>query len=258
MTCANLPRQEENRLRAKALRERSLAAEAIAAESSTSAANPPASLKRTYSAVTVPVPATARDARSATVHAPGGADTASGFSSTRASASASASAVGHGTGAADNRVPADAAIEPARKFRKFVDHDFSKMTDTKGGFLTADDDPWNKALHAADERDAAKNGGRPEHMSLKEWERLQLLRGLRRRKEGMFEPGLSVLGDGKDGGSARKRCRECRSGEIDWVWEEVFGCAVCSACKERLPEKYSLLTKTECKDDYLLTDREYP
>ena len=118
------------------------------------------------------------------------------------------------------------------------------MTDTKGGFLSAEDDPFNKALHAPE-----KDGGKPAHMTLKEWERHQLLKGLRNRKEGPFEPGLSVIG--KQG----KKCRECGTLEIDWQWEEVFGCCVCSGCKEKFPEKYSLLTKTEAKDDYLLTDR---
>ena len=82
---------------------------------------------------------------------------------------------------------------------------------------------------------------------------MQLKKSLQRRKEGPFEPGLSVL----DGGE-RKKCRECGSWEIDWVWEEVFGTEVCAGCKEKFPEKYSLLTKTEVKDDYLLTDRELP
>ena len=141
-------------------------------------------------------------------------------------------------------MPADDGIQAARKFKKYVDHDFSKMTDTKGGFLSAEDDPWNKALHAP------KEGEKPAHMTLKEWERHQLLKGLRNRKEGPFEPGLSVLG--KSG----VKCRECGSLEIDWQWEEVFKCSVCGRCKEKFPDKYSLLTKTEAKDDYLLTDRE--
>lgn len=121
------------------------------------------------------------------------------------------------------------------------------MTDTKGGFLTADDDPFNKVLHAPSEKD----GGKPSHMTLKEWERHQLLKGLRHRREGPFEPGLGLDNEGK-------KCRECGSREIDWQWEEVFNVAVCGRCKDKWPEKYSLLTKTEAKDDYLLTDREFP
>lgn len=62
--------------------------------------------------------------------------------------------------------------------------------------------------------------------------------------------------------------------DIDQTFKKVFGCLVCNRCKNEKPEKYSLLTKTECKEvshhrnhviiilkvlteqDYLLTDRE--
>lgn len=118
------------------------------------------------------------------------------------------------------------------------------MKDTKGGFLSVEDDPWNKAMNHTQDSD------KPAHMTLKEWERHQLLKSLRCKKEGPFEPGIGL--DARENG---KKCRECRSLEIDWQWEEVFRCAICSNCKEKFPEKYSLLTKTEVKDDYLLTDR---
>lgn len=139
-------------------------------------------------------------------------------------------------------------IKPARNFTKYVDYDFSKMTDTKGGFLTQEDDPFNKALHARD----GKKDEKPANMTQKEWERQQLLQSLRRDRAGPFEPAISVLEDK----SKQKVCRECASLEIDWKWEEELKCCVCSQCKEKLPEKYSLLTKTEAKEDYLLTDRE--
>jgi DNA-repair protein complementing XP-A cells len=213
---SNAP-QEENRLKAKALRERSLAAEA-ASSSQTTARTPSGFLagenvslsarKRAHASVsTSSIPSTSRNAAEA---------------------------------------QKDDGIQPARKFKKYVDHDFSRMTDTKGGFLSAEDDPWNKALHAS------KEGEKPAHMTLKEWERHQLLKGLRDRKEGPFEPGLGF--GQRDKG---KKCRECGSLEIDWQWEEVFKCPVCSRCKEKFPERYSLLTKTEAKDDYLLTDRKF-
>ena len=128
------------------------------------------------------------------------------------------------------------------------------MTDTKGGFLNAEDDPWNKSMSGP-----AQGGGgnpdeeqKPKHMTAAEWERLQLLRKLQRQKAGPFEPGLSAIVDKEE----RKKCRECGNLEIDWVWEEVFGCCVCNSCKEKFPEKYSLLTKTECREDYLITDRQ--
>ncbi len=137
------------------------------------------------------------------------------------------------------------AIQPARNFAKYIEYDFSKMTDTKGGFLTAEDDPHNKALHQED------GDVKPANMTLKEWERQRLLHSLQSRKAGPFEPGINELKREEQ----NKQCLECGSLEIDWKWEEILKCAVCNACKEKFPEKYSLLTKTEAKDDYLLTDR---
>ena len=138
------------------------------------------------------------------------------------------------------------AIKPARNFAKYVEYDFSKMTDTKGGFLTAEDDPHNQALHAKDDEES-----KPANMTMREWERQQLQRSLRSQKAGPFEPGISVLKE------STKKCRECGILEIDWKWDEVFSISVCNACKDKIPDKYSLLTKTEAREDYLLTDREY-
>lgn len=112
--------------------------------------------------------------------------------------------------------------------------------------MTQEDDPGNRTLHSV----AGDESGKPPGMSLKEWESQQLRKKLRDRREGPFEPGLSVLnGD-------RKKCRECGSLEIDWQFDEHLQTQVCHACKEKMPEKYSLLTKTEAKEDYLLTDPE--
>lgn len=158
---------------------------------------------------------------------------------------------GGGDAAADGSVPR--AMN--RKFARFVDYNFSNMTDTKGGFLSTEDDPFNKSLGGGGGSSAQGTNPdepqRPKHMTEAEWERMQLLRKLQRQKAGPFEPGLSAIADKAE----RKKCRECGNLEIDWVWEEVFGCCVCGGCKEKLPEKYSLLTKTECREDYLITDR---
>ncbi|KAI0479509.1 XPA protein C-terminus-domain-containing protein [Xylariaceae sp. FL0804] len=250
-------RIEENRLKAKALRDRHEAAARAAGVPSlsrtpsgfiaTDDVRIPNTRKRPYEAVAATTakvrdtPSTSRDGR------------ANGASPAKDGAAAAVPAA---------EADKDGAIRPARKFTKFVDYDFGKMTDTKGGFLSAEDDPWNKAMSGSAASGGGGGGGgggqpdgqeeRPKGMTVQEWERMQLLKKLRRQKAGPFEPGMSTLVDEKE----RKKCRECRNLEIDFVWEEVFGCAVCNACKERLPEKYSLLTKTECREDYLLTDPE--
>jgi len=145
---------------------------------------------------------------------------------------------------------ADAAIlRPAKNLGKYIDYDFSKMTDTKGGFLSAVDDPDNRALHSGSKvTDPAE--GKPAGMSMEDWERHQLLLKLRATRSGPFEPGLSVL----DEKGSRQSCRECGSLEVDWTWIDVFGCAVCKKCRSELADKYSLLTKTEAREDYLLTN----
>lgn len=125
----------------------------------------------------------------------------------------------------------------------------SSMTDTKGGFLSMEDDPHNYALGA--QKPGQTDEQRPKGMTIQEWEKQRTLQNLKRLKAGPFEPSISVLDDQK----TRKKCRECNSLEIDFVWEEVFHICVCNKCKDKFPEKYSLLTKTECKEDYLLTDR---
>lgn len=142
---------------------------------------------------------------------------------------------------------ADRQIKAAKKFDKYIEYDFSQMTDTKGGFLSSVDDPHNKAMKVLDTEE------KPANMTMKEWERHQLLRKLREAKAGQFEPSISALrAKDKDG----KKCRECGSLEIDWQWDELLKCQICSACKEKLPDKYSLLTKSEAREDYLLTNPE--
>lgn len=95
---------------------------------------------------------------------------------------------------------------------------------------------------------------KPSGMSLEEWSRHQLRLKLQKEKTGVYEPGISALKDATAG--EQQKCYDCGSLEIDWKWLEVFKCRVCNKCKESIPDKYSLLTKTEAREDYLLTDPE--
>ncbi|KAH9223259.1 XPA protein C-terminus-domain-containing protein [Leptodontidium sp. 2 PMI_412] len=211
-------RIEENRLKAKAIRERRIAEESASQSAS----------RTTSGYLAIEAPSAGQKRNHDSISSSGKPTSTQDLKTNR-----------------DARDTSNEGILPARKFKKYVDHDFSKMTDTKGGFLNADDDPFNKAMHAPNDKDE-----KPAHMTLKEWERHQLLKSLRRRKEGPFEPGLG-LGSKESG----KKCTDCGSLEIDWTWDEVFKVQVCSSCKDK-DKKYTLLTKTECKKDYLLTDPE--
>lgn len=44
------------------------------------------------------------------------------------------------------------------------------------------------------------------------------------------------------------KCKECKTIDIDHNFRKTFSCLVCNKCKNDFPEKYSLLTKTECKE----------
>jgi len=175
--------------------------------------------------------------------------------------------------------PANDLIQAAKNFGRseYIEYDFSKMTDTKGGFLSTDDDPHNRAMWTGKGKEEQK----PANMTLAEWERERIHRKMRESRVGPYEPGISILnqadgrdeeaellaaagatgeeykgkyGDGKR--DIKGKCRECGSLEIDWKWQDVFDIGVCNACKDKLPDKYSLLTKTEAREDYLLTDPE--
>ncbi|KAG7450251.1 uncharacterized protein BT62DRAFT_978490 [Guyanagaster necrorhizus] len=106
----------------------------------------------------------------------------------------------------------------------YFEYDLSKMVNSKGGFLVEDD------------KDADKEVRRKE----KERER--------QRARQNQEPAISLNPD------LNPKCCECQTIDIDHTYKKIFKCLVCKRCQDEKPEKYSLLTKTECKEDYLLTD----
>ncbi|KAF7339927.1 DNA repair protein RAD14 [Mycena venus] len=109
---------------------------------------------------------------------------------------------------------------------KYFDYDLSKMVNSKGGFLIEDDkEVDDDVLRKEKER---------------ERERIQ-----KNMEPAVFlDPALNP------------KCRECGSMAIDHAYRKTFACLVCKTCQHDHPDKYSLLTKTECKQDYLLTDPE--
>ncbi|ERS95481.1 DNA repair protein [Sporothrix schenckii ATCC 58251] len=243
-TSANTRQSDEVRLRSKELREQN----ELAAQRATRTSQPPARGYLASDDVYVVGDKNARGKRSAPNTATGSMNVTHSPSK-RPHASIAVSDVPANSRNAGSAQ--DVEIRPAKKFAKFVDYNFSAMTDTKGGFLSTEDDPFNKAF-ADTSRGGNGQEARPAHMTVAEWERMQTIRNLKRLKQGPYEPGLSVLAEATD----QKRCVECNSLEIDFVWEDVFHVCVCNPCKDKFPEKYSLLTKTECREDYLLTDPE--
>lgn len=127
-------------------------------------------------------------------------------------------------------------IRPSVRKSDYIEYDFSTMQDSFGGFVS------NQKLD--------KNG-KPVGMTLNDWKNQQQEKKLTMIKDDDDEEDLPPM-DIRNG----PKCFDCGSYDIDKKMEKNFGCQVCKSCKEKYPEKYSLLTKTECKEDYFLTEPE--
>lgn len=112
---------------------------------------------------------------------------------------------------------------PSVKKNEYIEYDFSTMKDTHGGFIDT-------------ENEQSPGSGKMEPEA-----KLQVVKEL--------PPPLDI--------SRAPKCFECGSLEIDRnLYDNFNHVRVCRACKRKMPDKYSLLTKTECREDYLLTDPE--
>lgn len=110
----------------------------------------------------------------------------------------------------------------ARWAKPIFDYDLSQMVDTRGGFI-ADEGNENDEFRKKLEEKAHKVD---------------------------MNPARSLDPD------QNPRCSECQSLDVDPHYNQIFNISVCAACKEKFPDRYSLITKTEAKEDYLLTDPE--
>ena len=124
------------------------------------------------------------------------------------------------------------ASKPMTRKQDYIEYDFSTMKDTRGGFINSDEPPKE---FSADSNET----------SFKEWQEKQ-----ERKLQVVRDPAPPL-----DIANAPK-CYECNSLEIDHNLYKTFNARVCRKCARKMPEKYSLLTKTECKEDYLLTEPE--
>lgn len=103
---------------------------------------------------------------------------------------------------------------------KYFEYDLSKLHNSRGGFLTQEDEDGDRIKSV-----------------------IELAREKQREKQLMREGEEPAIFP-----DSSPRCSECRSLEIDHQFLKVFDIRVCKSCKEKHPEKYSLLTKTECKE----------
>ncbi|XYA01904.1 DNA repair protein rad14 [Meyerozyma guilliermondii] len=128
-------------------------------------------------------------------------------------------------------------LRPSINRKEYIEFDFATMKDSRGGFI--EDESGSGGNESGTD---SKN----ESKTLEEWKEQQkknqhIVRDL--------APPVDI--------AAAPKCFECGSLEIDPNLYSNFGhVRVCRPCAKAKPEKYALLTKTECREDYLLTDPE--
>jgi DNA-repair protein complementing XP-A cells len=149
---------------------------------------------------------------------------------------------GSPTAASKKPPPAHGKLQRDSRLGKYFDYDLSKMVNSKGGFLVEDDKEADDDLKAKE----------------RERERQRAVQNLDPRTFVNFPGGAScgwlrplltnaALAIYLDA-SRNPKCHDCGSMDIDQMYRKVFRCLVCNKCKNEKVKKYSLLTKTECKE----------
>lgn len=127
--------------------------------------------------------------------------------------------------------PAKNRVQPMIKKQDYIEYDFSTMKNSYGGFINSDDELPH---------DSSKQE------TFHEWQQKQS------ERKALYDHEVPP-----EHISLAPKCQECKFNiELDPIINNVFHLKICKSCVRSNPEKYSLLTKTECKDDYFLTDPE--
>ncbi|GAA6043065.1 hypothetical protein JCM8097_005146 [Rhodosporidiobolus ruineniae] len=135
-------------------------------------------------------------------------------------------------GGADGHGGTEAPL-PSR-ITPYVEYDLATLKNSRGGFLLEGEEDDPRRL---------KERQLQEELKLKRLENA--------RKQGQLRGSAMSLNMAEN-----PKCVHCGTTDLDDQLKVVFGLAVCTNCKKENPDKYSLLTKTECKEDYLLTEPE--
>ncbi|GAA5998131.1 DNA repair protein RAD14 [Rhodotorula paludigena] len=117
---------------------------------------------------------------------------------------------------------------------QYVEYDLSTLKNSRGGFLLEGEEDDPRRLK--------------ERQMQEELKRMRLENA---RKQGQLRQATMSLDP-----TENPKCVHCGTLDLDDQLRTVFGVMCCTNCKKERPEMYSLLTKTECKEDYLLTEPE--
>lgn len=138
-------------------------------------------------------------------------------------------------------LPVQHKLRPTIRKSDYIDYDFAQLNNLNGGYINkyGDND----------------DGEQTQLKTLSDW----------KQQQRDSASGLDTTTAESNGADAqipvlvtdRDKCSHCRINiELDPILQKVFHVRVCKQCVRQNPDKYSLLTKTECKTDYLLTESE--
>lgn len=138
-------------------------------------------------------------------------------------------------------LPSTSAASSSRPLKRdsrlgtYFEYDLSKMVNSKGGFLVGDGGNVDMDLIRKEkERELQRS---IHNLDLREYYYL-----LSTLISNLFLPSAMFLDP-----ALNPKCKECQTVDIDPSFLRGFNCLVCKKCQNEYPEKYSLLTKTECK-----------
>ena len=144
----------------------------------------------------------------------------------------------------ENTQPQRKKLKPSIRTKDYIEYDFSTMENLNGGYINAKDNRNNSDYDY--ESSLSPSSSNKHAKSIEQWKEEQ------RQRRFLYEnqPPPEHI-------SQAQRCVECKVNiEMDPVLHDVFKLNVCKTCAKEHTEKYSLLTKTECKEDYFLTEPE--
>lgn len=152
-------------------------------------------------------------------------------------------------------------IRPSIRKKDYIEYDFSTMENSYGGFINNDRSLYGSGYSSIDNAEKTFEQWQAEQRS-----KNNLFNGPSSSTEpgDAVENGTQLVREFKHLGpdiisdlSALPKCEECHVNvEFDTILLQHFKIKICKRCTVEHPEKYSLLTKTECKSDYLLTEPE--
>ena len=110
----------------------------------------------------------------------------------------------------------------------YIDYDLTRIKDSRAGFLIQKgDDPLQSGTASSQHQKGSQ-------------------------KRVIYEHLLGEIHNDEE----PPTCEQCQAHGVDMSYYLHFRLSVCPSCIAKYPDQYSLLTKTEIKQDYLLTDEE--